>query len=262
MASGQKPESKPKRQRKRKARTEVSSSSSESSEREKSTSPVPSSGPIATKQIRTENAKEKIGKRTKRETPKERPLDDQEAIKEAPASTVTAETKAEATSFESWYLRKATAEFSEDLNKIRSADDFDDSSLPILIHALKQGVGDIPSFKLFESDKAFAFLDIQPLSKGHAMVIPKHHGAKLTDIPDDQLTDILPVVKKLVAATGAENYNILQNNGRLAHQEVDHVHFHMIPKPNQQEGLGIEWPAEKADMDSLKKLFEQLKSKM
>ena len=37
-----------------------------------------------------------------------------------------------------------------------------------------------------------------------------------------------PVVKKLVKATGAENYNVLQNNGRIAHQEVDHVHFHMV----------------------------------
>ncbi|KAH0556887.1 hypothetical protein GP486_005324 [Trichoglossum hirsutum] len=122
--------------------------------------------------------------------------------------------------------------------------------------------GDIPAFKLFESERVLAFLDIQPLSRGHALVIPKHHGSKLTDIPDDQLEEILPVAKKLVLATGAINYNILQNNGRLAHQEVDHVHFHMIPKPNGQEGLGIGWPAMKTDMDKLKELFAELKSKM
>ncbi|KAL6245768.1 Adenosine 5'-monophosphoramidase [Rhinocladiella similis] len=122
--------------------------------------------------------------------------------------------------------------------------------------------GDIPSFKLFESDKVLAFLDIQPLSKGHALVIPKHHGEKLTDIPDDSLTELLPVVKKLAIASGAENYNVLQNNGRLAHQEVDHVHFHMIPKPNATEGLGIGWPATATDMDALKKLHADLKAKM
>jgi diadenosine tetraphosphate (Ap4A) HIT family hydrolase len=55
------------------------------------------------------------------------------------------------------------------------------------------------------------------------LVIPKHHGSKLTDIPDEQLSEILPVVKKLASASGAENYNILQNNGRLAHQVVEHV---------------------------------------
>ncbi|OAP65626.1 hypothetical protein AYL99_01598 [Fonsecaea erecta] len=122
--------------------------------------------------------------------------------------------------------------------------------------------GEIPSFKLFESDKVLAFLDIQPLSRGHALVIPKHHGVKLTDIPDDSLTDILQVLKKIAVATGAENYNVLQNNGRLAHQEVDHVHFHLIPKPNPTEGLGIGWPAQKMDMDELKKLYETLKAKM
>ncbi|KAM3070128.1 Adenosine 5'-monophosphoramidase [Clarireedia jacksonii] len=122
--------------------------------------------------------------------------------------------------------------------------------------------GDIPSFKLYESEKVLAFLDINPLSRGHALVIPKFHGEKLADIPDDQLTEILPVVKKLVTASGATNYNILQNNGRLAHQEVDHVHFHMIPKPSQEEGLIVGWPQQKTDMDKLKELFAELKSKM
>jgi diadenosine tetraphosphate (Ap4A) HIT family hydrolase len=117
--------------------------------------------------------------------------------------------------------------------------------------------GDIPSFKLAETEKLLAFLDIQPLSRGHAvrplphplslpaqvlllllallskrstdllrlsqLVIPKHHGRLLTDIPDEYLTEILPVVKKLAVASGAENWNCLQNNGRGAHQEVDHV---------------------------------------
>jgi diadenosine tetraphosphate (Ap4A) HIT family hydrolase len=94
------------------------------------------------------------------------------------------------------------------------------------------------------------------------LIIPKHHGAKLTDIPDDQLLEILQVTKKIATASGAENFNVLQNNGRLAHQEVDHVHFHMIPKPNQTEGLGVNWPMQKGDMESLKKLQEELKSKM
>jgi len=122
--------------------------------------------------------------------------------------------------------------------------------------------GDIPSFKLFESDKVLAFLDIQPLSKGHALVIPKYHGSKLTEIPDDQLAELLPVVKRLAIATGAENYNVLQNNGRLAHQEVDHVHFHMIPKPNETEGLGIGWPAQPVEKDKLEQLFKEIKSRM
>lgn len=122
--------------------------------------------------------------------------------------------------------------------------------------------GDIPSFKLFESDKVFAFLDIQPLSRGHALVIPKFHGAKLTDIPDEDLLEILPVAKKIAKASGATDFNILQNNGRIAHQVVDHVHFHMIPKPNEQEGMSIGWPSQATDMDKLKALYEDIKAKM
>ncbi|RGP71842.1 hit family 1 [Fusarium longipes] len=122
--------------------------------------------------------------------------------------------------------------------------------------------GDIPCFKLYESNTTLAFLDIGPLSKGHALVIPKHHGAKLADIPDEHLAEILPVLKKIVNATGATDYNILQNNGRIAHQEVDHVHFHMIPKPNKEEGMGISWPTKPADMEELKAYYEEIKSKI
>ncbi|KAK0725301.1 HIT-like domain-containing protein [Lasiosphaeris hirsuta] len=122
--------------------------------------------------------------------------------------------------------------------------------------------GDIPCFKLYESEKTLAFLDINPLSRGHALVIPKFHGEKLTDIPDDHLTELLPIAKKLALATGAKEYNILQNNGRGAHQEVDHVHFHMIPKPNPEEGLGISWPQQTTDTDKLKALYEEIKQKL
>ncbi|KKA27191.1 hypothetical protein TD95_002110 [Thielaviopsis punctulata] len=125
--------------------------------------------------------------------------------------------------------------------------------------------GEIPCFKLFESEKTLAFLDIMPTSRGHALVIPKYHGAKLADIPDDQLSEVLPVLKKLVVATGATDYNILQNNGTIAHQEVHHVHFHMkqkIPKPSAEQGLGVGWPSQPTDMEKLKALYEEVKAKM
>ncbi|EPE02734.1 hit family protein 1 [Ophiostoma piceae UAMH 11346] len=135
------------------------------------------------------------------------------------------------------------------------------SSVPACIFC-KIIKGEIPCFKLLETDKTLAFLDINPLSRGHALVIPKYHGEKLLDIPDEHLSDILPIAKKLAKAVGAENYNILQNNGRLAHQEVDHVHFHMIPKPDDAQGLGVGWPQQKTDMDQLKALFEDIKSRI
>ncbi|KAG6902413.1 Adenosine 5'-monophosphoramidase [Termitomyces sp. Mi166 len=122
--------------------------------------------------------------------------------------------------------------------------------------------GEIPSFKLVETELSFAFLDIGPLSKGHALIIPKYHAAKLHELPDEHLTDILPIAKKIALAQGVADYNILQNNGRLAHQEVDHVHFHVIPKPDDKQGLIVGWPAKQADKEELKKLTEELVSKL
>ncbi|KAJ3747662.1 HIT-like domain-containing protein [Lentinula detonsa] len=122
--------------------------------------------------------------------------------------------------------------------------------------------GEIPSFKLIETDLSYAFLDVGPIAMGHSMVIPKYHAAKMHELPDEYLVDILPIAKKIALAQGAENYNILQNNGALAHQVVQHAHFHVIPKPNEQEGLIVGWPAKEIAKDELQKVYEELKGKL
>ncbi|KAH7909681.1 HIT-like domain-containing protein [Hygrophoropsis aurantiaca] len=101
--------------------------------------------------------------------------------------------------------------------------------------------GEIPSYKLLETAASYSFLDIGPLSKGHALIIPKYHSVKMHELPDENLTDVMVMAKKIALGQGIENYNILQNNGRIAHQEVEHVHFHVIPKPSDDQGLVLEW---------------------
>ncbi|KAF5314853.1 hypothetical protein D9619_007264 [Psilocybe cf. subviscida] len=122
--------------------------------------------------------------------------------------------------------------------------------------------GDIPSFKVFETELSFAFLDIGPLSKGHALVIPKYHAEKMHELPDEHLSDVLPIAKKIAIAQGVPDYNILQNNGRLAHQEVFHVHFHVIPKPNAEEGLSVGWPAQSLPKEEMQKIFDEIREKI
>ncbi|PPQ65903.1 hypothetical protein CVT26_000923 [Gymnopilus dilepis] len=122
--------------------------------------------------------------------------------------------------------------------------------------------GEIPSYKLLETEKSLAFVDIMPLSKGHSLVIPKYHAEQMHELPDEYLTDILPIAKKIALAQGASDYNILQNNGKLAHQVIPHVHFHVIPKPTEEEGLVIGWPAKTLEKDELQKIHEELKSKI
>ena len=122
--------------------------------------------------------------------------------------------------------------------------------------------GEVPCHKLYEDDRVFAFLDIAPIAPGHALVIPKEPAETLDRLSDESaaaLGRVLPrICRALQAATGTRQYNVLQNNGRLAHQAVDHVHFHVIPKPNEGQGLGVGWPAGKLDADAAKQLITKV----
>jgi len=110
--------------------------------------------------------------------------------------------------------------------------------------------GEIPCHRVYEDDKVLAFLDINPLSRGHTLVIPKE-PAETLQLSEDScaaLGRVLPrLCRAVIAATGVREYNVLQNNGRGAHQAVHHVHFHIIPKPDSGQGLGIGWPMQGID---------------
>ena len=105
--------------------------------------------------------------------------------------------------------------------------------------------GEIPCHRLHEDDHVLAFLDVGPLSRGHLLVIPKEARAFLHQLSDDSAAAIgrvLPRMSRaLMKATGATAYNVLQNNGKEAHQEVMHVHFHIIPKHEDGSGLKFGW---------------------
>ncbi|KAK6202418.1 kinase C inhibitor-I, histidine triad nucleotide-binding protein-like protein [Scheffersomyces amazonensis] len=130
--------------------------------------------------------------------------------------------------------------------------------------------GEIPSFKLIETPLTYSFLDIQPIAQGHVLIIPKYHGPRLHNIPDEYLSDILPVVKKLTKVLQLDDndkligdgYNVLQNNGSIAHQVVEHVHFHLIPKKTEDTGLIVGWPAEETNFEKLGKLHKELQEKL
>jgi histidine triad (HIT) family protein len=122
--------------------------------------------------------------------------------------------------------------------------------------------GEIPSHKIYEDDKVFAFLDINPLSPGHTLVIPKEAKATLDQLSDESSAAIGRVLPRLcravMQATGATEYNILQNNGPGAHQAVFHVHFHIIPKLPDGRGLGVGWKIQKLDSAEAKELVQRI----
>jgi histidine triad (HIT) family protein len=122
--------------------------------------------------------------------------------------------------------------------------------------------GEIPSFKIFEDGEFLAYLDINPFSKGHALVIPKEHYPCLAETPDDVLARQIATVKKVAtricSALGADGYNVLQNNGEAAGQTVRHIHFHVIPR---YEGGGVSFEGAKADMAELSALADAINGK-
>lgn len=111
--------------------------------------------------------------------------------------------------------------------------------------------GEIPCHRVLENDHVLAFLDVGPLSEGHTLVIPKERKAHLHELSDEAAAEIgrvLPrIARAVLRATGADAYNVLQNNGAAAHQAVMHVHFHIIPKLTDGRGLGVGWDAASLD---------------
>ena len=93
---------------------------------------------------------------------------------------------------------------------------------------------EIPSKMIYEDDDFYAMLDIAPATKGHVLILTKEHVATMTELSDDKLSKILVLAKKIIEAMkkvhGFTDYNIIQNNGRIAGQTVDHYHLHLIPR--------------------------------
>ena len=121
--------------------------------------------------------------------------------------------------------------------------------------------GEIPSFKVYEDDLVLAYLDINPFSKGHVLVIPKAHSAGLLDTDDGTLAALIARVKKVAAHVtaklGCDGFNVVQNNGEAAGQTVRHLHFHIVPRQAGDEASVFE--SHKGDMNALKALADEIR---
>ncbi|MFC1730830.1 HIT family protein [candidate division KSB1 bacterium] len=94
--------------------------------------------------------------------------------------------------------------------------------------------GEIPSEKIYEDDKTYAFLDINPNNPGHTLVIPKESSRNIFDIKEEDWQALMETVRKLAPsikeAMQADGINIHMNNEPAAFQEVFHTHIHIIPR--------------------------------
>jgi histidine triad (HIT) family protein len=100
--------------------------------------------------------------------------------------------------------------------------------------------GRLPSHKVYEDDKHVAFLDINPFSAGHTLVCPKRHGETLWDMDEREIAEVFALASRVsmgvVAATNADGFRIMQNNGEAANQAVAHIHVHVIPSKLEDKG--------------------------
>ncbi len=123
--------------------------------------------------------------------------------------------------------------------------------------------GELPSYKIYEDEHTFAFLDISNDANGHILVIPKLHCENVLDCDDEILASVIKTIKKiskhLVDNCGFQGVNILNASGKAAEQSVFHLHFHILPR-KEDDGMKT-FPKLKENEITLEELCEKLKIK-
>ena len=107
--------------------------------------------------------------------------------------------------------------------------------------------GELPCEKVLETAGEFAFLDINPVSEGHTLVVPKSEVVAFEDLPVPQAQSLIVTVQSVARAVAramnTPHYNLSLNNGTAAGQEVQHVHFHVIPRFEGQRRMRMQYAA-------------------
>lgn len=125
--------------------------------------------------------------------------------------------------------------------------------------------GEIPCNKIFENDKVLSFADINPISTGHVLIIPKIHAETIWEIDVEDLTAIhqssLQIAKALKTVLKPDGIAFLQLNGKAVNQVVPHYHLHLIPRKTTDPKLSMtEWELVPGDMKAIAKLAQEVAS--
>ncbi len=123
--------------------------------------------------------------------------------------------------------------------------------------------GELPCFKVYEDERVLAFEDINPISKGHTLIIPKNHAENLWQISPDDLTAIHLASKKVATAIKQAlnplGVATLQLNGKGVNQLVMHYHLHLVPRSDDEPELSITaWELEQGDMEAIRATGEKI----
>ena len=123
--------------------------------------------------------------------------------------------------------------------------------------------GEIPCAKVYEDEYVLAFLDLAPVHPGHTLVIPKMHYKDMLEVPAELGTAVFAAIQKVAAAvleaTGAQGFNVMQNNRLAAGQTVFHIHWHIIPR-FEDDGLKMWEQGSYPDMDTMQAMAAKVAS--
>lgn len=125
--------------------------------------------------------------------------------------------------------------------------------------------GDIPCARVYEDETILAFLDINPIARGHTLVVPKAHYPTLLDVPDSEGEGLIRAMRRIARAvqeeSGAGGFNCIQNNFGPAGQMVFHSHWHIIPRFDK-DALP-DWPGGRyADSDEMRQLARSISARL
>lgn len=128
--------------------------------------------------------------------------------------------------------------------------------------------GEIPSTKVYEDEHVYAFLDISQVTKGHTLVIPKKHTTNIYDTPADVASELFARVPRIANAIKKvfkpAGMNILNNNEKAANQSVFHLHLHLIPKYQEEQGFEFNWQSKEDEYttETLNQIASDIQSEM
>jgi histidine triad (HIT) family protein len=130
----------------------------------------------------------------------------------------------------------------------------------------KIAAGEIPSVKVYEDERVFAFMDINPINEGHLLIIPKAHAATIQEITEADFLAVMSATHKLAAAVkkalNPDGINLLQLNGKAANQVVPHLHVHIVPRWFGDGVTVSQWELVAGDMEKIKGLAERIRGEM
>lgn len=125
--------------------------------------------------------------------------------------------------------------------------------------------GDIPSATIYESNDFKCILDVAPANRGHALIIPKEHSDNIYELDADMAAKVFSfatvAAKAIKEETGCDGLNIIQNNGEVAGQTVNHFHMHIVPRFKDDE-VKVTWKQHSTESDAQNELAKAIKNRL